>query len=349
MSGRRALARALVAAWYRAELRPITRLLMPASWLVCAVAWRRWRRHQAHPASPLPVPVLVVGNLTVGGSGKTPLVIALIEALRPYGWVPGVVSRGHGGGRSGVVPVSRGSHPDWVGDEAVHIVHRTEAPMWVGADRSRAARTLLAHAHPPVSLIIADDGLQHYRLPRDVEIAVIDGSRGFGNRRCLPAGPLREPLARLTTVDWCVVRGRRPADDARPGELPADCAAMQLVLGHARHLRTGGRRALVDFAGSTVHAIAGIANPHGFFTALREQGLQVIEHPFPDHHRYTASECAIATGEPIVMTEKDAVKCTRWADDRHWAVPATARLDSRFFDSIHHRLQRIAHDRQATA
>lgn len=278
------------------------------------------------------VPVLVVGNLTAGGTGKTPLVIALVEALRVRGWKPGVISRGHGGSTADVRIVEANSDPAVVGDEARLIFDATQSPVCVGRDRVAAARRLADGTD--VNVIVSDDGLQHYRLARDVEICVIDGVRRFGNGRLLPAGPLREPLSRLDGIALRVCNGGIP----QAGETLMMLAGETLVaLGDARQ-----RQALDTLRGQRVHAVAGIGNPARFFARLRLAGLEVIEHAFGDHHRFAARDIAFDDALPVVMTAKDAVKCRAFACDRDWYLPVRAELPAEFFDAVAARLRQPA-------
>jgi tetraacyldisaccharide 4'-kinase len=271
----------------------------------------------------LPVPVIVVGNVTIGGAGKTPLVIALVAALRELGWKPGVASRGYGGLARG--PRLLGPEPDpaQVGDEPALIAIRTGAPVAIGADRPAAARLLLDEG---VDLVVADDGLQHYPLARDVEICVLDGVRRLGNGRLLPAGPLRESAPRLGEVDFIVCNGGEP----QAGEIP-----MRLAAGAAVSLVDASiRKPLATFSQTRVHAVAGIGHPQRFFDTLREYGIDVIEHPFPDHHRYVPDDLVFADDLPILMTEKDAVKCRAFGNGNWWAVPVAAELPATFVDAV---------------
>jgi tetraacyldisaccharide 4'-kinase len=271
----------------------------------------------------LPVPVIVVGNIVAGGAGKTPLAIALVQALRERGFRPGVVSRGYGGSARAPMLLDAQPDPTVVGDEPALIKLQTGAPVAVGAKRVEAARLLLSEG---VDVIIADDGLQHYALARDIEICVIDGVRRFGNGRLLPAGPLREPESRLRDVDFVVCNGGM----ARDGEV-----AMRLVLSNAVALADSATvRPLATFSNQSVHAIAGIGNPGRFFESLRANGIDVIEHLFPDHHRYVAADLDFGDGLPALMTEKDAVKCRAFAKENAWAVPVTADLPVSFFDAV---------------
>lgn len=275
----------------------------------------------------LGVPVVVVGNLTVGGTGKTPLVIALVEDLRGRGFKPGVVSRGYGGSATSPRIIAAQPDPRVTGDEAALVRTRTGVPVAVGADRVGAARLLEGHG---VDVIVADDGLQHYALGRDIEICVIDGARRFGNGRLLPAGPLREPPARLGSVDFVVCNGGESTGTEVPMRLVArDAVAL------AEPLRT---QPLAAFAGARVHAVAGIGHPGRFFDSLRAAGVDVEAHPFPDHHTFTAEDLAFGDGLPVLMTEKDAVKCRGFACAGWWSLPVTAELPAAFLDAVADRL-----------
>jgi tetraacyldisaccharide 4'-kinase len=323
---RATIAQRLVADWFRPQLTPLTALLLPASWLFAALAAlrrtlyrRRWLR-----AERLPVPVVVVGNVLVGGTGKTPLAIWLVERLRERGRNPGVILRGYrGAGAERVLEAGAGAWPDAVGDEALLIARRTGAPVFVGPDRAAAGKALLA-AHPAVDLIVADDGLQHYRLARDCEIAVVD-RRGFGNRRLLPAGPLREPPARLASVLAVVDNGGgggAGSETARP------VFAMRLVgerfVGLHDPQRTIGA---AELAGRKLYAIAGTGSPQRFFATLAGLGLtDFLARAFPDHHAYRPDDLAFAADGTLLMTEKDAVKCAALAHPDAWVLPVTADL-----------------------
>ncbi|MEO6925902.1 MAG: tetraacyldisaccharide 4'-kinase [Rhodanobacter sp.] len=276
----------------------------------------------------LPAPVVVVGNLSVGGTGKTPLTIALAEALRARGFRPGVVSRGHGGRQREPMLLGDKPDPNEVGDEPC-LIRASGVMVAIGRKRPAAAQLLLAAG---CDVVIADDGLQHYALARDVEICVIDGTRRFGNGRLLPAGPLREPLSRLSRVDFRVCNGGLPAD----GEF-----AMQLLGSDAVALRDGERRALAEFAGQRVHAVAAIGNPSRFFTSLRAAGIEPIEHGFVDHHGFVAAELDFGDQLPVLMTDKDAVKCSGFAQPNWWRVPVRAELPPAFYDALVERLERL--------
>ncbi|HKT42767.1 MAG TPA: tetraacyldisaccharide 4'-kinase [Rhodanobacteraceae bacterium] len=288
-------------------------------------------RHGWLRSKQLPVPVIVVGNIIAGGAGKTPLAIALVEALRARGFKPGVVSRGYGGSAHAPMLLDAQPDPAKVGDEPALIRMRTCAPLAIGAKRVEAARLLLREH---VDVIIADDGLQHYALARDVEICVIDGVRRSGNGRLLPAGPLREPASRLREVDFVVCNG----GVAYGGEV-----AMQLELSNAVAVAEPARMLpLMAFSGKRVHAIAGIGHPPRFFDALRAFDIEAIERAFPDHHRYTPADLDFGDGLPLLMTEKDAVKCRAFAMENAWAVPVTAELPASFFDAVAARLKHVA-------
>lgn len=272
----------------------------------------------------LRVPVLVVGNLVAGGTGKTPLTIALAKALAAQGWRPGIVSRGYGRQSREPVRVTAVMDPETCGDEPLLIARQTGLPVFVDSDRVAAARRLISEG---CNLILADDGLQHRRLGRDIEIEVIDGERRHGNGRLLPAGPLREPAGR--GVDFRVVNG----GTATEGEW-----VMQLVLGAAEPLDGGPAQPLAVFAGQPLHAVAGIGHPGRFFQALRARGLAPIEHPFPDHHAYSADDLRFEPEGTILMTEKDAVKCAGLDLVRAYSVPAQAVLPPAFLTQLHERL-----------
>lgn len=301
--------------------------LLPLSWLFRALvalrrAYYRWR-NRARPR--LPASVIVIGNISVGGTGKTPLVIWLAELLKSHGYKPGIVSRGYGGSAATWPQFVDGeSDPYQVGDEPVVIAQRTACPVIVAPDRVNAACALLNRYRCDV--LISDDGLQHYPLLRDIEIVVIDGSRGLGNGRCLPAGPLREPPSRLREVDFVIVQGGATAAAQYPMTLHADEAVSLLD--------SDLRRSLGSFAGERLHAVAGIGNPARFFDMLSARGLEVEAHKFADHHRFTARDLGFDDARPVLMTEKDAVKCRSFAQPYHWYLPVAVRLDDRFARTV---------------
>ena len=278
------------------------------------------------------VPILVVGNLTVGGSGKTPLVIELARGLRARGWRPGVVSRGYGGLSKGPTTVTAATDPFLVGDEPVLIARETEVPVVVARKRAKAVDRLLQETE--VNLVIADDGLQHLALGRVVEIAVIDGVIGHGNGLLLPAGPLREPLRRLERVDIRVRRGGQPEE----GEYP-----MSINPSLARNLVSGQEVELVEFSGVPLVAVAGIHQPERFFSTLRNLGLEIQEKGFSDHHAFQASDIPQAPERPVLMTAKDAVKCEPFAQENWWAVKQVVTIPQELLSNLDNLLERRIH------
>lgn len=279
------------------------------------------------------VPVIVVGNFTAGGSGKTPLVIALVKHLRAAGWTPGVASRGYGRDEAGTPRwVDASSDPRTHGDEAVLIARRSDAMVRVDADRVAAARALTAAG---CDIVVCDDGLQHLRLHRDIAIEVIDATRRYGNGRLLPAGPLRELPNSAKPVDFKVINhgtvGEWP--ESAMGEWP-----LRQVFGHPFPLNGHRARPFSDFVGRRVHAVAGIGHPDRFFDLLRAQGLGVLPHAFPDHHDYVAEDLHFSSELPVFMTEKDAVKCARFAPADSWCVAIEARLPEAFWLALDEKL-----------
>jgi tetraacyldisaccharide 4'-kinase len=273
----------------------------------------------------VPVPVIVVGNLSVGGTGKTPVVIWLVNALRERGYTPGVISRGYRGTER-LQAIGRQSSADVAGDEPVLIARRAQCPVWVGRDRAAAALSLVAD-NPQVDVVISDDGLQHYRLDRDCEVAVINANRQFGNNLLLPAGPLREPVSRLRTVDAAIINGRARASD-QLSRLPVPIFEMRLEGSEFCNLADASRRAVpADFEAKRVHAIAGIGDPDRFFTHLRALGLLFEPHAFPDHHVYRPQDLQFPDADAVLMTQKDAIKCLGFARETWWALPVEARID----------------------
>ncbi len=283
----------------------------------------RWR---LLPVYRSPVPVIVIGNISVGGTGKTPVVIWLIEYLRQAGYHPGIISRGYGGQtQQRPQRVNAESRVQVVGDEAVLLQRRCQCPMVVDANRKTAIQTLL-QGSDIVDIVVADDGLQHYSMARDVEIVVIDGRRRFGNQMCLPAGPLRESISRLESVDIVINNG---------GALQANEYAMQLIMTQVQNLVDPTKCCEIQhFVGQDVHAVAGIGYPERFFQQLEAHGIKVHRHPFPDHYVYMLKTLKLSPNLAILMTEKDAVKCQRFAHDDCWAVRVDTRIDQRLGDDI---------------
>ena len=277
---------------------------------------------RTHKAS---VPVIVIGNITAGGTGKTPAVVWLAQALKDRNFSPGIVSRGYGGRKSSApMRVEADSAADVVGDEPVLLARRSDCPVVVDANRTRAAEML---ADDGVDVIIADDGLQHYRLARDYEICVIDGARGLGNRRLLPAGPLRESPERLTRVDQLLVNGPMQVSD-QLSVAEQNALEFELIATDACRLNGSLVRPLERFAGTAVHAVAGIGNPPRFFDMLRGQGIQVVEHAFPDHAALTMKDVEFGDDFPVFMTEKDAVKLGPAVNDKLCYIPVTLTMDT---------------------
>ncbi len=249
------------------------------------------------------VPVIIIGNITVGGTGKTPLVLYLAKLLQQQGFAPGIITRGYKGKIRSAALVHPNADPELVGDEAVLMANSCSCPVMMAKNRSIGVQALIEHHK--VDIILSDDGLQHYALGRDIEIAVIDGQRGFGNGYSLPMGPLREMPARLKSVDLTVVNGLDM-------QVNVDRVYMLQDVSHSVTLES--------FMGKTVHAIAGIGNPQQYFTQLRRLGIIVIEHAFPDHYVYNAGDVTFPDALPVLMTEKDAVKCRDFASNVHWVV-----------------------------
>jgi tetraacyldisaccharide 4'-kinase len=265
----------------------------------------------------------VVGNLSVGGTGKTPLVCWLVARLADLGFKPGVVTRGYGGSAGSIRLAAPSDAPGVVGDESVLLARRSGVPVAIGRDRPAASQLLV---NAGCDVIVSDDGLQHYALARDCEIVVIDGDRLFGNGRLLPAGPLRENRSRLAAADAVVVNGGRA--------MLGGALSMRLEAKRALSLIGGAVKRLDEFAGHSVHAVAGIGNPQRFFNMLRARGIEVTGHPLPDHARLQASDISFADGRPVLMTEKDAVKCELIAGPQHWYVPVTASFTGAESDAL---------------
>jgi len=312
--------------WYGES--PLRLMLMPLSWLFGALAALRRRLYDIGilPRYRPAAPVIVVGNLAVGGTGKTPVAIWLATALAGRGFHPAIVSRGYRG-KVGAEPVvvSADSEPAMVGDEAILLATRSGCPVFVHPDRSAAAAAAVVAG---ADVIVTDDGLQHYRLRRDFEIAVVDGGRGVGNGRLLPAGPLREPVSRLQTVDAVLVHHDPSGDDGFLRRA-TDRRSFDFGLqpGQVARLDGSEQRHIRDFAGRPVHAVAGIGHPERFFRMLESHGIEVRRHALADHADIGPDDIAFADELPVLMTEKDAVKC-RWLDTQKcWEVPVDVTFD----------------------
>jgi tetraacyldisaccharide 4'-kinase len=333
--------RALQRLWY-GEFRLALLPLIPLSWVFAViVAVRRAAyRYGVLRSHRVAVPVIVVGNITVGGTGKTPFTIWLADQLAARGLKVGVVLRGYGGA-STTWPrqVTRDSSWHEVGDEGCLIAMRTSAIVVAGPDRVADARLAIELG---AQVVLSDDGLQHYRLARDAEILVMDGTRKLGNGRLLPAGPLRESASRLRSVDLQVITQRSPQGSEQPSiESRVPMVVARPTVRVAVNLVNGESRSLASFAGSSVHAVAAIGHPEGFFDALRALGLQVRGHAFPDHAQLAREHVVFDDAAPVLMTEKDAVKCAAVADERHWAVPLHVELNAADAASVSALLERI--------
>jgi tetraacyldisaccharide 4'-kinase len=320
--------------WQR--LTPVSLLLYPASLVFRVVTAARRFLYSASvlKSGRLGAPVIVVGNITVGGTGKTPLVLWLASFLSQHGMRPGIVSRGYGGEAAHPRPVPAFADPAHFGDEPVLLAQRSRCPVWVGHDRLDAGRALLA-AQPSCDVVLSDDGLQHYRLARDAELAVIDGARGLGNGLMLPAGPLREPASRLREVDAVVVNGP-------PHEIDHARRVVALRLEGRQFHNVLNPDHVVGpeyFQRQRVLAVAGIGNPARFFSHLNGLGMTFEARAFPDHHAYTADDLDDAGNDAVVMTEKDAVKCAAFARETHWALRVDAVPDPELGELVLRRLR----------
>ena len=325
-------ARWLQRQWFeQRRLTPALWLLLPLAGLYALVS--ALHRRLARPQR-LPVPVIVVGNIIVGGAGKTPLTLWLAGELRKRGWHPGIVSRGYGRNGDEVRPVTATSLPAEVGDEPLLLARRSGVPVWVGRQRAEAGAALLA-AHPEVDVLLCDDGLQHYALARDVELVVFD-ARGAGNGWRLPVGPLRESLARIATVDAIIGNNFQ-------GQLPASVPtfAMSLQPGLFHRLDDPQQTCSADAlrGRGSLYALAGIGHPERFFRTLETLGLACETRPFPDHHRYSAADLAFAADGILLMTEKDAVKCADLTAGETWVLPVEAELSPALIELILEKLR----------
>ncbi len=315
--------------WYARS--PWLLLLTPLSLVFRIVVWLRRNAYRAGLLRSQRVarPVIIIGNITVGGTGKTPLVIWLAEYLQEKGYHPGIISRGYGGKASGwPQQVRPDSDPAMVGDEAVLLAGATGCPMAVGPDRVANATALIKHSDCDV--ILSDDGLQHYALQRDIEIIVIDGIRRFGTGFSIPAGPMREPAKRLKEADLVVINGLGSGHDH----------IMRMRPGDAHSLTDSSiKRPLADFRGQAVHAVAGIGNPERFFQSLEQLGMQLEKHVFPDHYKFTEPDIRFGDYKPVIMTEKDAVKCRYFASENDWYIPVTVQMSADFCQRLDELLQ----------
>jgi len=306
--------------WYGKH--PLSIVLAPFAWCYQFIMTLRHLAYQSGvlPMQRLNIPVIVVGNIVVGGTGKTSLVIWLAENLKAKGYKPGIISRGY---KSKVKQwpqqVRKDSNPELVGDEPVLLARRTDCPIAIAPNRHAAAEALIEHEQ--VDIIICDDGLQHYALARDIEIAVIDGVRRYGNGRCLPAGPLREPISRLKSIDMVVCNSGAVRGEFEMVYVPQQpCSVAD----------ENKKCDIEQFRNKPLHAIAGIGNPAKFFSYLRGRGIHTVEHEFPDHYQFKAEDICFDDNFPVVMTEKDAVKCTGFASEEHWFLPINVNMSNAF-------------------
>ncbi|MDR0481231.1 MAG: tetraacyldisaccharide 4'-kinase [Gallionellaceae bacterium] len=326
--------------WYR--ITPWHGVLLPLAliFLLLSTLRRALYRYGVLHSEKLPVPVIIVGNITVGGSGKTPLTLWLAQQLISAGHRPGIISRGFGGSNTAPRQVHPDDSADETGDEPLLMAQRKLCPVWIGRDRAAAGRALLA-AHPECDLLISDDGLQHYRLQRDAEIVVVDGARLFGNNLPLPAGPLRELRARLKRADAVVINGGAARLGIQHPSFSDHQYTMQLegTVFHNLHDPALTRQA-DDFQGMKLRAIAGIGHPQRFFVQLAALGLRPRCAPFPDHYRYTPDDLNDADADATLMTEKDAVKCSPFADAKCWALRVDAQVDPALIGFILARINR---------
>ncbi|GMR07655.1 MAG: tetraacyldisaccharide 4'-kinase [Gammaproteobacteria bacterium] len=308
--------------WYHGRYRFVMVLLYPFSLLYRAIVYLRRSAYALGllDTQRLSVPVIVVGNLTVGGTGKTPLVIWIVDFLKKAGYSPCILSRGYKGMKTRFPQQVRpDSDPMTVGDEAILLAEHCQCPVGVSPDRAKSGFALLEHEKCDV--IISDDGLQHYKMERDIEIAVVDGVRRFGNRQMLPAGPLREPVGRIGLVDMVVANGISDRHEF----------SMKIVEHNLRSVNDPSRQCEVsDMRGKTVHAVTGIGNAHRFFYHLKKLGMDVLEHEFPDHHPFTQDDIMFDDDHDVIMTEKDAVKCRYFSSDPHWYMPIDVELHDAF-------------------
>jgi len=316
-------------------------LLIPLSWLFGLISLTRKSlyKHGWLKSFSLNVPVIIVGNINVGGTGKTPLVIWVAEQLQIAGYKPGIISRGYGGNAKEVQSVFFHSNPQEVGDEPVLIARRTHCPVYVSANRVAAGQALLKE-HPECDVVISDDGLQHYRLQRDVEIVVFDGAKGLGNGALLPAGSLRESVSRLRAVDAVVSNGEVTASSIELKNNGIAPIEMQLEAGSFYNLMDNNLKCDAQaFANQQLLAIAGIGNPERFFEQLNRLGLTIQSQAFPDHHSFQPKDFKRMTADVVVMTEKDAVKCLSFAQSNYWVLPVVALINEKLVQIVLNKLQ----------
>jgi tetraacyldisaccharide 4'-kinase len=327
---RQKIASVLVSFWKQNSI--LHKLFLPLAWIFQFLTLIRKKFYYLKGQAKFSIPIIIVGNISLGGTGKTPLVGWLANELVKYGFQPGIVTHGYGSklGKNNVVLVTPNSQASAIGDEALVLARMYQGPIVVGRKRTEAIR-LLQETYPNVDIVICDDGLQHYQLERDIEIAVVDGNSRFGNGFCLPVGPLRESVKRLKEVDFIVVNGQAMID-----EWPMTSTLVKQV-NPVSTLKPSC--ILDDFIGKTVHAVAGIGNPARFFQMLQEQGIHIIEHAFSDHYQFKQSDLQFKDTLPILMTEKDAVKCRQFELENAWAVLLDLSLPTEFMEKLLRRIQ----------
>lgn len=318
--------------WY--SINPVSLILWPVSlfFLLLVICRKAFYTTGVFKSYKIKKPVVVIGNITVGGTGKTPLIIKLCELLNNWGYKTGVISRGYGGTGPWPHQLVSTSTAEGSGDEPLQVYNRTGVPVVVGPDRVADANYLLDNNE--LDIILTDDGLQHYRLQRDLELVVIDQSRLYGNGFLLPAGPLREPVSRMNTFKtacWKIVNGGN------------ENYAFNIRLRNARQLSSDRDESLENFKSDTVHAVAGIGNPQRFFNMLKQAGLKIIEHPFPDHHQFSQQDLDFNDELPVLMTEKDSVKCQTFTRDNFWYVPIDIELTETFINAFQAKVAELVH------
>ncbi len=317
-------------------------LLLPLSALYCAAnAYQRKTQLKELSQNPpnINVPIIVVGNITVGGTGKTPVTVHIVKLLKKSGYKPAIITRGYGGkAQTWPQKVTAKSDAEMVGDEAVLMATRSGVPVYAGANRLESIQQLLSET--VCDVIVSDDGLQHYKMPRDIQIAVIDGERGFGNGLCIPAGPLREKINRLDECDLLVLNGLSKSKDKYLNQ----AHTMSLSGDSIINLTTAEERPLKDFFGETIEAVTGIGNPKRFYSTLENTGLIVNQHSFPDHHAFSKNDLLFnedgfdknSYNKIVIMTEKDAVKCKSLIGDQanYWYLPISVVLPIEFDEKL---------------
>ena len=325
--------KALTKLHYSKSLAPLFLLPLSAIYLLISFARKYLYRFNLLKSFKIQVPVIVIGNITSGGTGKTPLVIHLANELKKNGYHPGIISRGYGSKRNGVSEVNKKSDVESIGDEPILIHKHTHLPVFIAKDRVLAAKALIKK-YKKIDVILSDDGMQHYRLKRDIEILVIDGTRRFGNGYLLPAGPLREPRRKVKSVDAIVCNEKKVID----GSYLMKYKSYFLI-----NLKTKKKIPLNKVRLNNLHALAGIGNPDRFFNYLKALGLVFDSSSYKDHYRFTKKDFKTMNDKNIIMTEKDAVKCEKFARDNFWYLPVVAEIDSKFTDFILNKMKNIAH------